>query len=75
MMDIKLNESHMRRNSNAEIPTPIRIGSKSVVNRSDDLVHSLHVALARIEFCVEKEYPLDHLPVSLLSVGKVAIVH
>lgn len=53
----------------------IRVRSHDVINRSNDLVHALHVIDSRIEFRVEEENPFDHLPVCLPAIfhGVVAL--
>lgn len=38
---------------------------KSVIDWPNNLIHALHIGLARIELGIDKQDPLHHLPVSL----------
>merc|ERR1739844_580197 len=51
-----------------------RVGGEDVVNGSYDFVHTLHVTLSRIEFCVEKKYSFHHLPMCFLTIFERCIV-
>lgn len=56
--------------------SPFRSGirGKGVINRSDDLVHPLNVALTRIQFGVEEEDSLNDLPMSLFALVQRLVV-
>lgn len=46
-------------------PLAVRVCRKGVVNRPHNLIHALHVGDPGVEFGVDEEDPLDHLPVRL----------
>lgn len=52
----------------------IGIWGHDIVNGSNNLIHSLYVSLARIEFGIDKEYSLYNLPVRLLALLHGGIV-
>lgn len=51
-------------------PLAVRVRGKRVVNRPDDLVHALHVGDPGVEFGVDEEDTLHHLPVCLGPIGQ-----
>ena len=55
-------------------PFNVRIGGERVVDGSANLVHSLHVRLARVEFGEYKKNALDNLPMRLLAIGQVGVL-
>lgn len=51
-------------------PLTVWVRGKRVVNGSYDLVHALHVGYARVEFGVDEQDALHHLPVRLPPTGQ-----
>lgn len=55
-------------------PFDVRIVSERVVNGSTNLVHSLNIRAARVEFGKYEQDAFDNLPVGLFAIGQVRVL-
>lgn len=55
-------------------PLAVGVRGKSVVDWPNDLIHALDISDPRVEFGIDEEDPLHHLPVCLAPIGQHLIL-
>lgn len=55
-------------------PLDVRVSCKRVIYWSANLVHSLDIGLARIEFGKDEQNTLDYLPMGFLAIGQMGVL-